>query len=74
MFDELEIHKRCEATTFAELLMGYSPHCMMPPTESDPIMQIVRTSYLYPEVREATTEMTHGAGIDAEYGQGVRYA
>lgn len=74
MFDELAIHLFCQAPTFAELLIGYSTHCMMPPTHSDPIMQIVKPIGHYAEVREATTEMVYGAGLGAEYGQGVRYA
>lgn len=74
MFDELQIHIRCKATVFAELLIGYSTHCMIPPSDVDPIMQIIKPIGTYAETRAATTEMVFGAGISHEFGQGVRYA
>lgn len=74
MFEELENHKFCDPTVFAELLMGYSPHSMMPPSEVDPIMQILARCDLRCESSKATTEQVYGAGLGSEYGQGGRHA
>jgi hypothetical protein len=67
MFDELEIHKRCNPVTFAELLMGYSPLCMMPPTQCEPLMQILDSADRFADPRDELT-------TEEEYGQEVRYA
>lgn len=67
--DLLDLHRFVWHTAFAELLIGLSPNANMPPSETG-LMATIRDAGWYAETRDATTEMTHGAGIANEYGQG----
>ena len=74
MFTVQDLDIRLACNVFSELLIGLSEHCWTPPSDTEAILRHLPLAGTYAETRDATTEMTHGAGIASEFGQGVRYA
>ena len=62
----LEIHKAVDPTVFTELLIGLSPIALTPP-EDNVQSRVLFPAGFYGEVREATTEMIYGVGLEAEF-------
>ena len=67
MFHSLfKIHKTVHPTVFTELLIGLSPLAITPP-EDNIQPRVLFPAGLYGEVRNATTEMIYGVGLEAEF-------
>ena len=67
MFHSLfKIHKTVDPTVFTELLIGLSPVALTPP-EDNVQSRVLLPAGLYGEVRNATTEMIYGVGLEAEF-------
>ena len=62
----LEIHIAVHPTVFTELLIGLSPLALTPP-EDNIQPRVLFPAGLYGEVRNATTEMIYGVGLETEF-------
>lgn len=73
MFQDLDLHIALKNSVYVELLIALSPMPHMPATDTSR-SQCMHAAGFFGETRDATTEIVDGAGMDNEYGQGVRYA